>query len=306
MGKYQRVAYQDRCHIFLALRSGLSRSQIAKLLGFSKSTIYREIRRNSSPGYKPQSAQVKADIRKAFCRRRSKIVAEAEDMVQYFLLEGWTPDEISGRLKEEKVRSVSKTTIYNFIKKKRPDLKVLLKRACRRGAGRHIQRRITLKNRLNIRDRSQKINNRSRVGDFERDCMRFSNLKQEILICTDRKSRYIKLALAESQSPKVITQLTKKLIGKSIKTITNDNGLEFRDSVNMNCPVYFCDPGRPDQRGTVENAIGRLRRQLPKSMDPRNLDLISIEHKFNLTPRKCLNYRTPYEVYHRKKVALAT
>lgn len=306
MGKYRRVAYEDRCHIFMFLRSGLSRPEIAKVLGFSKSTIYREIRRNSLSSYHPTSAQPRAEARKELCRRRSKVIEQTGDLVQYFLFEGWTPDEISGRLREEGISNVSKTTIYNFIKRERPDLRVLLKRAYKRGAGRHIQRKISSHEKLTIKDRSKDINDRSRIGDFERDCMRFTKSKQEILVCAERKSRYIKIALAQSQSPKIITALTRSLIGQRLKTLTNDNGLEFRDSEKMGCPVYFCDPGRPDQRGTVENTIGRLRKYLPKSLDPREVDLKTIEDRCNLTPRKCLNYQTPYEVYHGVKVALAT
>jgi IS30 family transposase len=137
--------------------------------------------------------------------------------------------------------------------------------------------------------------------------MRFSKRKEEVLVCTDRKSRLTKLHLAREMKPKEITRLTKLLLNPlQVKTITNDNGLEFRDSSSMDVPVYHCDPGRPDQRGTVENTIGVLRKELPKSVNPSEIDLQAIEDRLNHRPRKCLDFKTPFEAFYETTVALVT
>lgn len=307
MCTYRRVTWVDRCHIFESLRSGKLVSEIVRELGFNKSTIYRELKRNRNQGkYNPNKADNLCRERVKRCRRRKKITGLTEDMVTYFLFEAWTPDEIAGRMKREKQVSISAQSIYNFIYRDRNDLKPLLKRYNRRGAGRIIQQKIKSKDRLSIHSRIDKINNRQRLNDFERDCMRFSGIKQEVLVCTDRKSRYTKIALAEDMRPRTISKLTLKLIGRSAKSITEDNGLEFRDRKSLKIPVYQCDPGRPDQRGTVENTIGRMRLFLNLKIDPHKCDLNALEKSFNHTPRKCLNYKTPYEVYFNKKVALAS
>jgi transposase, IS30 family len=307
MGKYRRVACVDRCHIFMALNRGLSVAKIAEDLGFNKSSIYRELKRNRSERkYNPVKADERAQLRFSRCRRKYKIQGELEDLVQYYLFEGWSPDQISGRLRfERSTLQVSHQSIYNFLEYRRDDLQVLLKRYNKRGGGRTIQRK-TYQDRLHVTQRDHVIKERKRIGDYERDCMRFSKIRPEVLVCTDRKSRFTKLALAKEMTPRFITDLTLRLIGKkNLKTITNDNGLEFRDSKNIKKPVYFCDPGRPDQRGTVENTIGRLRFYLPKSADPRLIDLKEIEKQYNQIPRKCLDYKTPYEVFYDKRVALA-
>lgn len=290
----------------MALQREVSISEIAKELGFNKSTIYREIRRNKDQEYDPMSADLKAQERFQRCRRSHKISGTLEDIIQYYLFDGWSPDQITGRLEQEGYGiSVSRQTIYNFIYDVREDLEPLLRRYAKRGAGRFLQRKNVEKFKLHISLRSPVINKRLRVGDFERDCMRFSKTKQEVLVCTDRKSRYTKLCLSQTMSPKIMTSITKALLKEhKLESITNDNGLEFRDSHSMGVPVYFCDPGRPQQRGTIENVIGRLRYRLPMGTNPSEVDLQAIEDQYNLTPRKCLNYKTPYEAYFSKKVAL--
>lgn len=309
MGKYRRVTLVDRCHIFLALNSGQSIPDLAKKLGFNKSTLYRELKRNGSLGgqYDPFVADGSAAKRFRFCCRKQKILGELEDFIQYFLFESWSPEQISGRLKRENSSyQVSHQTIYHFLKTHRRDLLIALKRYNRRGAGRIRQQNSKNKGQLKISDRPIEIANRQRVGDFERDGMRFSKIKAEVLVCADRKTRFTKIGLCEEMKPKKITELTMELLkGERLKTLTNDNGLEFRDSKSLEVPVYFCEPGRPDQRGTIENTIGRLRFDLPLKCDPREFDLKAIEDKHNHSPRKCLDYQTPYEAFYGKSVALA-
>src|SRR6056297_3276536 len=168
MAKYRRVTCVDRCHIFTALNSGIKISDIAKSLGFNKSTIYRELKRNSKiSGYDPFSAEKQSFMRFQACRRKLKITGELEDLIEYLLFDGWSPEQISNRLKlERSVYKISHQSIYNFIRKLRTDLAVLLKRHNRRGAGRVRQQKINRKNRLTLSERPIEANLRLRRGDF--------------------------------------------------------------------------------------------------------------------------------------------
>ena len=72
--------------------------------------------------------------------------------------------------------------------------------------------------------------------------------------------------------------------------------------------MWFCDPQAPWQKGTNENTNGRARRYLPRDTDPTaltNRSLAAICQRLNTTPRKCLGYRTPAEVFRERVLAEA-
>lgn len=309
MKHYRRVTYEDRCQISAFLQAKVHIKEISQRLGFNRSTIYREIGRNIGvSGYSPELASVKAAHRYESCRRRLKITTKLEKKLERLLKKDLSPEQVAGRLKVEVNTSVSTPTIYRHIRCRRKDLKIYLRRNGKVGAGRLLQRKYREKNRLSIHTRPGIVEQRKRLGDWERDGMYVAN-KQQLLVLTERKSRYTKLVRMKSIKPKDVTKLTfraLKSLGK-VYTVTNDNGPEFRDSKSLPYPAYHCDPGRPEQRGTVENAIGLLRQYLPNKLDLDQLttkDLLNIERKINFRPRKCLGFKTPYEVYNKVKVAL--
>ena len=87
-------------------------------------------------------------------------------------------------------------------------------------------------------------------------------------------------------------------------TLTEDNGPEntehqqLADDVKMD--IFFCHAYHSWEKGSVENMNQRLRikRYIPKGTSIDSLtesQIKQIEHKLNSTPRKCLNYLTPYE-----------
>lgn len=310
MKHYRRVTFEDRCHISAYLQAKVSISDISARLGFNKSTIYRELKRNmSNRGYIPKSATYHAAVRYERCRRHLKIVPQVEKQITCLLSEDWSPEQISGRLKFENLYPVATPTIYRFIKRHRKELKVYLRRNGKTGAGRFLQRKYRSKNQLTIHARPTIADQRKRIGDWERDGMYTAN-KQQILVLTDRKSRYTKLVRMKSIRPVDVTKLTEQTLRTvgHVHTVTNDNGPEFRDSRSLPYPAYHCDPGRPDQRGTIENTIGLLRQYLSNKTDLDQMskrDLLNIERTINLRPRKCLGFQTPYEVFNGIKVALA-
>ena len=97
------------------------------------------------------------------------------------------------------------------------------------------------------------------------------------------------------------------------QSMTFDNGTEFSKhyllSRRFGIQTWFCDTHSPWQKGGIENAIGRLRRQLPRNTDldtlPAHRLALCLE-RYNDTPRKCLGFKTPNEVFLEHTVALQT
>ncbi|MEL1159602.1 IS30 family transposase, partial [Staphylococcus epidermidis] len=98
---------------------------------------------------------------------------------------------------------------------------------------------------------------------------------------------------------------------KDVKTITPDRGKEFAKHVEITeetgIEFYFPDPHAPWQRGTNENTNNLLREYLPKSQDMSDIpapEFAEYAHKLNTRPKKCLGWRTPYEVFYNETLHL--
>jgi len=312
MKKYSRVTYGIRCQIDALLQAHFSIPRIAATLGFHKTTIYRELKRNAQLGrYTPGSANLFSRQRYAKCRRPFVLKPAVEGYVIEKLANDWSPEQVAGRFRYECGGTLSHQTIYNHINFKERGLKIFLRKNGRRGCGRYIQRAASkTKWGYNIAERSSSANNRERIGDWERDTMHTLNAVQ-LLVCCDRKSRFVKIGRIEQRTSVEAGKLTRKLLestGKKVHTITNDNGGDFKAFHDPGARVYFCDPRKPQQRGTIENSIGLLRQYVGRkdsiSGHTEN-DFKALEEKLNFRPRKVLDYKTPHEVYYDRKVALA-
>lgn len=313
MKKYSRVSYRVRCQISVLLQAKISIPKIATQLGFNKSTIYREIKRNSSKEskkvyaaiiYEPIAADNKYKSRYFRCRRKLLVQAELENLVISRLKSFWSPEQISGRLRREGISNISYQSIYNFIKRHSHFKKYLLYQGLRNYRyRRHPSKRGRSSWMKSIHDRPQAANKRLEIGHWERDLMYAK--KDPVLVCTDRKSRYTKMTLIErADITSVHSGTTRLLYDENVLTITNDNGPEFLSPTPESYPVYYCDPYRPQQRGTVENSIGVIRRFIKKKTSTTIDELINIEIWMNTRPRKVLDYKMPYEVFYNTKVAL--
>jgi transposase, IS30 family len=308
MHAYRRVTYEDRCQISALMQAGFTQTMVAVSLGLHKSTISRELLRN---GKNPKLAQRLCRARFERCRRKKLIVGHVRERVTSLLIQEWSPLLIAGRLRIENLSRISHDTIYNFVAENREELGPYLSRFNRRGGGRFCQRKARQRKVLTISERPDIVNRRDRLGDWERDGMRIANHNQ-LLVCTERKSRYTMIANVGRAKAKDVTNITAKMLNSlPIKsyTMTNDNGSEFNDSANQEWPVYHCEPRRPQQRGSVENTIGLLRRYITRQALTETLtekELNRIADKLNSRPRRCLDYRTPYEVMFGVKVALAS
>ena len=311
MSNYKRMTYLDRCQLKAFLSIQLSISEIAAKLGFHKSTISRELKRNTLAGiYSADRALALAQYRYRYCRKRKKVTGELEVIIREKLNQKWSPEQISGRLKVEKVATICHETIYRYLRSLDPSEVAItknLRRWKKRGAGRVKYRTRRPVWKMSIDDRPNKINLRKEYGHWERDLMHARGRKR-LIVCAERKSRFVRIANVKEPYCLHLTEQTKLLIkstDRPFRSITNDNGSEFMDGWLFDVPVYYCNPRRPQERGTVENTIGLLRQYIGTKTDVEGVDLQMIENELNHRPRKCLDYRTPYEVFYVKQVAVA-
>lgn len=319
MGKsYQHLSLEERCEVAQRRAAGQSIRQIAAALDRAPSSIARELNRNSGDkvGYKPSYADERAKARRW---RGSKLLRnpELQALVLACLVRGWSPQQVAGRLAREHGRViVSHETIYRFIaaqiaRTKNYAWRLYLprgksKRGWRGRKGGSSAEHI--KNRVPIALRPAIAADRANPGHWEADLMLFRTYGQAVLALHERSSRALVIRRQPNKQAgpvaDAIAVMLAALPSTLRQTITFDNGTEFayhdklRQSLGLK--TFFCDPHAPGQKGGVENAIGRLRRVLPRKTDLATLTPAQIRHLarlYNHTPRKCLDFQTPAEVF---------
>lgn len=313
---YKQITYPQRVLIEQFKRQGMSIIQIAVELGYHRSTIYRELDRNSSPGsyklYGSARAQDRSEQRAQGKGRKNKITSYLKSKVDQLLKIKWSPEQIEGRANIDKYERVSKECIYQYVyedKRKGGDLWSNLRhshRSRRRRKNTYKQRGI-IKNRVCIEDRPKIVESQKRYGDWEGDTIVGKNHKSQIASMVERKSLFVKIIKLESKEAK----FTAKTISCKLKkyknlchTITLDNGKENADHQTLakalNTKIYFAHPYSAYERGCNENINGLIRQYLPKKSDfsmLKQTDLDRIESQINNRPRKKLGYKTPNEVF---------
>lgn len=299
---------------------------IANRLSRSPSSISRELKRNKSPYsvYWYDTAELYSRERRIIprCQKR-KSHQPLYDVVIKGLKNGLSPEIISRRLVREyrslKMR-VSHETIYQWIFDDAKQggqlyLSMTKHRKKRRKQRRSCQRRL-FDGRVSIDERPKLVDDKKRFGDWESDSVEGAKSKGGLATHVERKSRYlVACKLSDKKSETYMNASINALKGidsRFLKTFTVDNGSEFakfkklEDAINVR--VFFADPYSPWQRGLNENTNGLLRRYFPKGCNFHDVDdkvLQEVVEKLNHRPRKCLNFRTPYEVlYKSKSVAL--
>ncbi len=276
------------------------------------------MKRNSGRdiGYRPAFAQDKTAARRWNGSKLDRDPALRETILG-LLARGWSPEQVAGRLKLEAGQTViSHETIYRFIHaqiRRTNDgawRNYLPRAKYRRGRRRRKEGSSTktFKDRVSIDKRPASIASRRSSGHWEADLMAFSKYGQNILVAHERRSRFMLLARQPSKRARgVVNRLTQWLAPlppQLRRSVTFDNGTEFAEHWRLNhrlgAKTYFCDPHSPWQKGGVENAIGRMRRPLPRKTDLAALPLATIRaavDRYNATPRKCLGWKTPAEAF---------
>jgi IS30 family transposase len=314
--QYEQLGLEERCTIARLRKEGHSIRQIAAALDRQPSTISRELRRNSGNqvGYKPAYAEQQANA-----RRWSGMRLERDEALRSAVLDrltaGWSPEQIAGRLKREQGHPViSHESIYRFIYaqiRRTNDYRWrhYLPRA-KSKRGRYAMRGGSpasfIKMRQPIALRPASADDRKTPGHWEADFMLFAQYGHNILVAHERTTRVTLLAQPPDRKAHRTAQTLANLLqpwpANMRSTLTIDNGTEFAQHYHLTqqlgVQTYFCDTHAPWQKGGIENAIGRLRRYLPRktNLDTLSSDqLTAIACRYNNTPRKCLDFKTPVE-----------
>jgi len=319
---YHHLTREERNVLYIMQVQGHAPAEIARCLGRHRSTISRECRRNANGDgrYFAGEAQTWANSRRHAHLRRPK--TDDRHLMTYVserLADRWSPEQIAGRLSKHapadlEGRSISHTTIYRWIwsdpersRQFRPFLRIA--RKPRRKPYGKPSRQGQIAGKRSIEERPREANERHRLGDWEGDTVVGKGRKGFLLTCVDRASRFlisrkVDVCAAELVAQK-LQQSLRRLPADKRLTLTLDNGREFARpielAIRLHLELFFAHPYHSWERGTNENTNGLLRQYLPKGTDLSQVtpeQLRACVRQLNHRPRKCLDYQTPFEVFH--------
>lgn len=321
--QYKRLTLKERIIIETLVSEKRSRSYISDKLNRSRSTITRELKKWIQKPHHKYDAQLahwcaQDDLQNK--KYLDKITAYPRLKIYVYkgLLNKWSPEQISGRIKvdyaNDPVMRISYEAIYLHIyshRQARLNKKLIAllpyhkaRRKSRKGAK---KRKVRIKDAISIDDRPKHIELRQEIGHWEGDLIIGVKPGSCIGTVVERKTRYTYIVKLKDRKSKTVTkQFAKKLnrLGRRCrKTFTYDNGMEMANhkwlTEKTGMKVYFAHPYSSWERGTNENTNGLIRRFFPKKTDFLQVteeQLKMVEHKLNNRPRKVLNYSTPAEM----------
>lgn len=334
---YRQLEAQERGAIFALKERGESIRSIARYLGRSASTIWRELVRNGHRepgyvamgrpphhGYDPGRAQQRAERGHRKARRPRKLERGGElwKRVVSLLRDHWSPQQIAGKLerdyRDDATWHVSHETIYTAIYAMprgslRRELTLLLrqKRGQRRERSRGEEKRGKMTDVPSIHLRPPEADDRVVPGHWEGDLIKGARNQSCVGTLVERSSLFVMLVKMDGCSAqdalKGYSRSFKALPEELRKTLTYDQGKEMAQhrqlSKRTGLSVYFADPHSPWQRGINENINGLLREYLPKGTDLSaytQRQLNQIAKSLNTRPRRSMDYQTPTEVFYKK------
>lgn len=325
MSHYKHLNIEEREKLYLMLNQGISIRKIAVSLNRSPSTVSREIRRNQIffKPYSPSIAQTRYQNRRKQCgRKRILLTPKVKEKVRELIQDNhWSPEQVSFRLKfEHNPISISYATIYRGIHCGMFDPKKCLKKnekfsfsLRRKGKKRRKNGELSKQGRFKIpytiAQRPVEAQDRAVLGYWEADTVAGVKGSASVVTLVERKSRLFLARKVDRHTADAVrdsmVEMLKALPSDKVKGITPDRGREFALHAEVTSALggvnfYFADPYSPWQRGTNENANGLLREFIPKGRDiaPVNSDIIMhFVDSLNRRPRKCLGWRSPYEVF---------
>ena len=298
------------------MAKGYSYRQIAKTLGRSPNTISYETATNSGLlGYNALNANQYAATRKKDTRREWSKIEHNQELRQYIidgLEKHWNPDEISGRMKEEKKPwYASKTAIYEWLQSvygQRYCIHLYTQRYHRRKRIKKTER-IMIPARIGLEQRFLGATNRTRYGHWERDTIvSRQGCSGGISVGLERKARLVIAEKVKTMSVAEHNEAVQKQKQRyKTLSVTYDNGLENRGHQELKIPTFFCEPYSSWQKGGVENANKMIRHYFPKGTNFREVSQKKIDQVvsiINNKPRRILGYQTALEVAEKARVLL--
>lgn len=316
---YQHFNKDDRNELSILLQKGYSYRNIGIAINKSPSAISREIKQNSVNGiYNPIKANQKAKKNRLYSKFIGMKVRNCNELEQYVInglkYKRWTPEEIAGRWNSEnhldqqgnKI-TISAISIYKYLYSVygEPLCQYLLskrQKRKKRNPDKQQQKRELIPDKISINERPVEVSSRAVFAHFEGDTLGKIKIDNEVVAgLLERQSRYL-LIMKVPKLKYALDGFNKLLIPyhNIVQSLTLDNGVENIKYQMLKVKTYFCDSYSPWQKGSIENAFKRLRRFIPKKASLKNYsdtDILSFATLMNNTPRKCLNWKTPKEVF---------
>lgn len=310
--RYTHLTQSERYQIHIFKSAGHSPSQIATFMKRDKSTISRELRRNCGQrGWRPEQAHEMA-VSRIQARQNGRRIDDATwDLVDACLAQYWSPEQISGYLRVNKQASISHESIYLHIyadKRAGGTLHTVLR--CQKARKKRYgsrERRGTIVNQVSIDKRPAIVDQRKRYGDWEGDLIIGAGHQQALVTLNERKSRYTLIGKVTRKTAGAVSDAMIALLtpfADCVHTLTTDNGKEFaqheRIAAKLDAKFYFAHPYCSWERGANENMNGLLRQFFPKKMNFGSITAKEMQwaaDRLNHRPRKCLNFKTPHEVF---------
>lgn len=316
MSTYKQLTQEQRYFIYQLNKIDYNQSEIASQIGVDKSTISRELKRNTGgKGYRPQQAHNKALERRFLAAKAIKMTPHTTDLIEEKLVEQWSPEQVSGWLHSEHNISLTHERIYQHIwedKRQGGDLFQHLRRQGKKYQKRGSngkQSRGQIIDRISIDDRPQAVEDKKRVGDWEIDTVIGKGHSGALVTIVERKTLYTLIARVNGKFADWVTQATIKLLEPFMDrthSITADNGKEFayhkKITDALQTAFYFAHPYHSWERGLNENTNGLIRQYFPKNTDFKTVDdedVYNVMQKLNNRPRKSLGFKTPLQMMQR-------
>ena len=303
----------DRQQIEYHHKQGYGPTAIGRMLGRDKSVISRELRRNKVNGeYVADKAHHKSYFRRYWVMTEPQKIRSRWELVKYIESKlkrrhPWSPETIAACWNTDEAPkqgyTISAPTIYSYLYDHRPSLcQYLCHKRYKKKRRKNKTERVMIPDRIPIEARPAIVEQRQRIGDWEGDTIvSIKDDKTALLVLHDRASRYICVSKTMDITKKRIVPKVRKLLKNKMQhTLTLDNGIEFKGHKYFGLDTFFCRPYASWEKGAVEYSNRLLRRHFPKKtrladVSPKELSLVV--EAINHTPRKCLNWKTPHQVF---------
>ena len=312
---YRQLTPAERMGILILRQWDFSVSQIALVLDRHRSTIYREIERNSvfsskGPSYRFDRAQELCDGRRRRTRRGPHHGEEAYARICSLLGQQYSPEQIAGLLRLTGELSISHQTIYRYIRRNWKAggclWQALRQRYKRRKRTPGTERRGRLQGKPMIEERPAEVALRQQVGHWEGDTLHGASIDGHSMVTlVERVSGMVLIEPVSDRKSQTVTQALRQMIQRShlpVHSITLDNGTEFHGyrqvMASTGVAVYLANPHHPWERGTNENTNGLLRQYWPKRRSMKGIGIKkcrAVEHALNSRPRKRHGYLSPIQ-----------
>jgi IS30 family transposase len=300
MKNFKHFSYEERIVIETLLKEGKSLRYIARQLERSPNSVSYEIRRNKvKEEYIPKKANHKAYFTRYYSKRDClRVVLDKE--IRFYVDEklklSWSPETISGRLKNEG-KLISSKAIYKYIYSRY--LEKYLFWNIHKKKSRKRKKDVYLKDTRKFIDERGLIEG---LRHYEMDFIVSSHNKEVLLVIVDKVSRKTKCIKLRNRKHKSIERELLKHCSNA-QSITTDNDIAFKGwkrlEKKLNTKIYFTNPYCSWEKGLVENTNRWIRADFPTKTDFRKINLLKLENKIfylNNTPRKILGFKTANEV----------